>query len=82
MKASILDLRRRMADVLKALQRNEEVTLLRRGKTIAVILPEGGRPAGKPVVGHKAFGMWANRSDLADIGAAMDRIRKGRFDAF
>jgi antitoxin (DNA-binding transcriptional repressor) of toxin-antitoxin stability system len=81
MKASILDLRRRMADVLKALQRNEEVTLLRRGKVIAVIRPDKGRPAGGSAKGHGAFGMWADRADLADVGAAMARIRKGRFDA-
>ena len=32
MKASILDLRRRMSEVLKALERNEDVTILYRGK--------------------------------------------------
>jgi antitoxin (DNA-binding transcriptional repressor) of toxin-antitoxin stability system len=81
MKASILDLRRRMGDVLKALRRNEEVTLLRRGKTIAVIRPVGGAAGSKRVASHPAFGMWAGRSDLADMGAAMDKLRKGRFDA-
>lgn len=70
-----------MGDVLKALQRNEEVTLLRRGKPVAVIRPIPGNPPRSPVVGHKAFGMWADRPELADVGAAMERIRKGRFDA-
>jgi antitoxin (DNA-binding transcriptional repressor) of toxin-antitoxin stability system len=79
-KASILDLRRRMGDVLKALQRNEEVTLLRRGKTIAVICPAGGPPGTKRVAAHPAFGMWAGRSDLADVSAAVGRLRRGRFD--
>jgi len=81
MKASILDLRRRMGDVLKALRRNEEVTLLRRGKTIGIIRPSGGAPGSKRVASHPAFGLWADRSDLADMGAAMDKLRKGRFDA-
>jgi hypothetical protein len=79
-KASILDLRRRMGDVLKALQRNEEVTLLRRGKTIAVMRQAGGPPGAKRVAAHPAFGMWAGRSDLADMSAAVGRLRGGRFD--
>jgi antitoxin (DNA-binding transcriptional repressor) of toxin-antitoxin stability system len=81
MKASILDLRRKMGDVLKALQRNEEVTLLRRGKAIAVIRPFGRPPAGKRAAAHPAFGLWAGRTDLADMNAAVDKLRKGRFDA-
>ncbi len=81
MKASILDLRRKMGDVLKALQRNEDVTLLRRGKTIAVIRPTGRRNGKERVADHPAFGMWANRIDFADVGAAIDKLRKGRIDA-
>lgn len=81
MKASLLDLRRRMGDILRALRRNEAVTLQRRGKTIAVIQPAGGGSPGKVVARHAAFGMWADRTDLADVGAAVDRMRKGRFDA-
>jgi len=81
MKATILDLRRKMGDVLKALQRNEEVTLLRRGKTVAVIRPAGRRSGNKRVADHPAFGMWANRVDFADVGAALDKLRKGRTDA-
>jgi antitoxin (DNA-binding transcriptional repressor) of toxin-antitoxin stability system len=80
MKASILDLRRRMGDVLKALQRNEEVTLLRRGKIIAVMRPAGEPPGAKRVAAHPAFGMWAGRSELADVNAAVGKLRRGRFD--
>ena len=36
MKASILDLRRRMKDVLLALDRNESVTIFYRGKEKAI----------------------------------------------
>ena len=81
MKASILDLRRRMGDVLKAIQRNETVTLLHRGKAIAIIQPDAGRSAEKPVAGHEVFGMWTDRTDLGDVGAVVDKLRKGRFDA-
>ncbi len=82
MKASILDLRRKMGDVSKALQRNEEVTLLRRGKAIAVIRPAAMSAGGRRVAEHPAFGMWANRLDVTDVRAAMGKLRKGRIDAF
>lgn len=82
MKATLLDLRRRMGNVVKALERGEDVTLLRRGKTFAVIRPAGRSRCGpKRVTDHPAFGMWTGRKDLADIGTALDRLRKGRFDA-
>jgi antitoxin (DNA-binding transcriptional repressor) of toxin-antitoxin stability system len=81
MKASLLDMRRKMGDVLKALQTNEEVTLLRRGKPIAVIRRTGERRGSQRVSAHPAFGMWAGRPDLAEVGAAVDKLRKGRFRA-
>ncbi|MBE0711765.1 MAG: type II toxin-antitoxin system Phd/YefM family antitoxin, partial [Candidatus Aminicenantes bacterium] len=37
MKATVLDLRRRMKDILNSLKRNEPVTLLRRGKVVGTI---------------------------------------------
>lgn len=88
MRASVLDLRRRMKDVLGALKRNESVTLLRRGKVVGVIHPPGaeraasndlGRPARASA--HAAFGMWKKRADMKDARAYVDRMRKGRFDA-
>jgi len=70
-----------MGNVLKALQRNESVTLLRRGKPIAVIRPLAGPPARRAVADHEAFGMWKERADLRDVEAAVDTLRKGRVDA-
>ncbi|MBI2192911.1 MAG: hypothetical protein HYU36_13105 [Planctomycetes bacterium] len=43
MKASFLDLRRRMREVLRALERNESVTILYHGKEKAVLHPVRGR---------------------------------------
>ncbi len=80
MKASLLDLRRRMGDILKAIQRNESVTLLRRGKAIAVIRPGAGQPSAMRVADHEAFGMWKTHSDFLDVEAAMAKLRKGRFN--
>lgn len=78
MKASILDLRRRMGEVQKALDRGEAVTLRRRGKIIAVIQPAGAASSATSVAGHEAFGMWKDRPELKDVGAAMDKLRKAR----
>ena len=43
MKASILDLRRRMKDILLALDRNESVTIFYRGKEKAILSPSRQR---------------------------------------
>ncbi len=81
MKATILDLRRRMGDVLDAIERNETVTLLRRGKPIAEIRPLGSAKPASPSAEHEAFGMWKDRKDLADVEKTMDRLRRGRVRA-
>ena len=53
MKASILDLRRRMKDILLALDRNESVTILYRGKEKAILSPSR-QQIKKPVKDHEA----------------------------
>ena len=79
MRASILDLRRRMRDILRALDRNEPVTILYRGKEKAILYP-AGRPHGPPdaVVEHSAFGMWKDRKDMDDVKRLVRDLRKGR----
>jgi antitoxin (DNA-binding transcriptional repressor) of toxin-antitoxin stability system len=81
MEASILDLRRRMGDVLRALDNNEPVTILHRGKPKGVIYPIGGQRAKGPMTSHPAFGMWKDREDLADVDQFVRGIRKGRHHA-
>jgi hypothetical protein len=82
MKASILDLRRRMAEVLRALDRNETVKILYRGRERAILIPSGTSGKGAPPArNHPAFGIWKDRDDLADVPAHVRRLRKGRFDA-
>jgi antitoxin (DNA-binding transcriptional repressor) of toxin-antitoxin stability system len=78
MKASILDLRRRMSEVLRALEKNETVTILHRGKPKGTIYPAGGKGRTLPVVQHLAFGMWKDREDLADVARTVRDLRKGR----
>ena len=82
MKASIVDLRRRMAEVLKALDRNEPVKILYRGRERAVLIPvDRTQGEKKPVKEHTAFGMWKDHDQLQDVAAHVRRLRKGRFHA-
>lgn len=82
MKASILDLRRRMGDVLQALEKNEPVTILHRGKEKGIIYPLPAKQArDTAVTQHPAFGMWKDRDDLQDVDQVVRNLRKARHHA-
>ena len=82
MKASILDLRRRMAEVLRALDRNESVKILYRGRQRAILVPaRNGRQAKLTVKEHPAFGMWKDHDEIEDVTAHVRKLRKARFNA-
>jgi len=81
MKASILDLRRRMKDVLLALDRNESVTIFYRGKEKAILSPSRQR-TDQSVKDHEAFGLWRDRKDMTDVDAYVRSLRKGRLNDF
>ena len=68
-----------MKDVLRALDRGESVTILYRGKERAVLVPSRGPKRGRrPLTEHPAFGMWADRADMRDVGRYVRRLRRGR----
>jgi len=79
MKASVLDLRRRMKDILRALERNESVTLLYRGRTKGIIMPAPRKKGAVKVCDHPAFGMWKDRKDMKDVDAFVRSLRKARY---
>lgn len=79
MKASILDLRRRMKDVLRALDRGESVTILYRGKEKGTIVPSRKRKR-RSITEHPAFGMWKDKPEVQDVDAFIRRLRRPRFD--
>lgn len=79
MKATVVDLRYKMNDILKALDRNERVTVLYHGKTKAVMVPVGAAGAGK-IVEHPFFGMTAG-DDKPTVAEVMDDLRGSRYDA-
>ena len=77
MKASIVDLRYKTAEILKALSRNESVTVLYHGKVKGVIQPAGGTPASK-VKDHPFFGMIKVTDET--VIEEMEKLRKPRHD--
>lgn len=75
MEATVVDLRYHMNDVLKALERNESVSVLYHGKVKGVIRPAGTRSSAK-VADHPYFGSDANNDEPVD--QVMDRLRRAR----
>jgi antitoxin (DNA-binding transcriptional repressor) of toxin-antitoxin stability system len=75
MKASALDLRYRMSEVLKALERRESVSLLYHGKVKGAIVPIG-RTGTVRTPDHPFFGMGSTGEDT--VAAVMDRLRGDR----
>jgi antitoxin (DNA-binding transcriptional repressor) of toxin-antitoxin stability system len=76
MEASILDLRYKMRDVLKALNRREKVTILYHGRKKGEIIPFKGRSKTKTAK-HPIFGMIKRAKDNpTDIVSKMRRRRQ------
>lgn len=79
MKATFLDLRKRSKEIVKALDRNQPVTLFYRGKAKGVIVPASS-PSKNSVSAskHKAFGMWRERADMKSVPGVIAKLRKTR----
>lgn len=81
MRATIVDLRYRMKDVIRALDKNQSVTILYRGKVKATIVPVAA-PKTESVRNSPLFGMHAGdaaSSDTETVDAVMQRLRGGRY---
>lgn len=77
MKASIVDLRYKTTDIIKALDRNESVTVLYHGKVKGIIKPAREKPAIK-VKDHPFFAM--NKNIDQTVLEELDSLRKSRYD--
>jgi hypothetical protein len=77
MKASVVDLRYRMKQVLKALDRREQVTLLYHGKVKGTIVPVAEEQISS-VAEHPFFNM--SGKEVLTVNDQMDELRKTRFD--
>jgi len=78
MKATVVDLRYKMNDVLKALDRNEKVTVLYRGKVKGFIIPPKNEKHLK-ITEHSFFGMSAQDTDKSVLDKLND-LRKPRYN--
>ncbi len=78
MKATIVDLRYKMSDVLKALERNEKITVLYHGKVKGVIVP-AGREQHKKITDHPFFGMSSQKVQKSVVNE-LHSLRKLRYD--
>jgi len=75
MKTNAVDLRRNMKDIMRAVERNEPVTVLYHGKEKAMIRPIEQTSASS-VRDHAFFGM--NQDDIA-VETVIDGLRNGRY---
>ncbi len=78
MKATIVDLRYKMSDVLKALDRNENVTVLCHGKVKGVLVP-AKRETSKKISGHPFFGM-SSQGTKKSVLDELNELRKARYN--
>jgi hypothetical protein len=78
MKATVVDLRYKMNDVLKALDRNEKVTVSYRGKVKGVLVPAGEKKQLK-IKEHPFFGMLSKDSDQS-VSNIMKELRRPRYN--
>ncbi len=75
MKASVVDLRYHMSEVLRALERQEDVCIVSRGKLKGVIKPANGKPRMK-VRDHPFFNM---RESRETVEQQIEKLRGGRY---
>ena len=78
MKATVVDLRYKMNDVLKALDRNEKVTVLYRGKVKGILIPTEKKKHLK-ITDHPFFGMSAPDANKSVLDELND-LRKPRYN--
>ena len=76
MKASVVDMRYKMNEVLSALDRNESVEILYHGKVKGIIKPVLAK-GGKSVKEHRFFGMHAKMQETVE--ASMEELRGPRY---
>ncbi len=78
MKATVVDLRYKMNDVLKALDRNEKVTVLYRGKIKGILVPPEKKNHLK-ITDHPFFGMSTQDTNKPVLDELND-LRKPRYN--
>jgi len=80
MRISLSTLSSRQKSVLEALQRNENIAVSHQGKVVAVLQPSDANAAQERMLRTPAFGMWADRDDMADPNQWRRNLRRKRRD--
>ncbi len=78
MQATMVDLRYNIDDALKALDRNEKVTVLYRGKVKGILIPSEEKKRMK-ITEHPFFGMSSEDTGKSVLDEIND-LRKSRYD--
>ena len=78
MKATVVDLRYKMNDVLRALERNEKVTVLYHGKVKGILSPPE-KQSDLKMTEHPFFGMSSQGSNTSVLEELND-LRRPRYD--
>jgi PHD/YefM family antitoxin component YafN of YafNO toxin-antitoxin module len=79
MKATIVDLRYKMKDILKALERKEKVAIMYHGKQKGIIIPASETNAKQVQISeHPFFGMLSRDTNVSEV---MTQLRGGRYRA-
>lgn len=71
-------LRARVCEVLACVDRGETVVVTYRGKPRARLVPVEARAATADRGGIAGFGMWKDRTDLADVDGFVRGLRRPR----
>jgi len=76
MKATVVDLRYKMSEVLKALDRNEDVEILYHGKAKGTIIAMPQQQLSLKVTEHPFFNMLHGKTS---VEKEMEQLRGGRY---
>lgn len=81
MKVLFEDLYKKRAEIFRAVDRNETVTVYYQGRPKAVISPPPAQKDKKKarVQDQPFFGMWADREDMKDVEAYVRSLRAPRY---
>ncbi|MCK4400722.1 type II toxin-antitoxin system Phd/YefM family antitoxin [bacterium] len=79
MEASIIDLRYKMKDILKALNRKENVKILYHGKEKGIIIPLKERSK-KKVMDYHFYGMYKKDNYEQTVAQQIHSLRGGRYN--
>lgn len=79
MKTSLLELRRQTNKVVEAIDKNQKVTVTRRGKPFAIMTPVKQSASDKRVKDHPAFGMHEDVKSKNDVLDHLKKVRSSRY---